>query len=215
MDGTLLNTLEDLYYSTNTALAAYGFPKRTIEEVRQFVGNGLRNLMRHALTINSPIAIRYPRGKATSPDWQTPFSEIKPGKSRVLAGHEKPDIAILSIGTVSANAIKASEKLAEKGIKAEVHDMIWLKPLDTAMLENLASRTDKIITVEDGAITGGLGTAVSEWVANNASGIHVVSLGVPDKWVSHGTPAELHKSCGFDPEGILKAAEKLLNLTAE
>ncbi len=175
----------------------------------------LRNLMRHALTINSPIAIRYPRGKATSPDWQTPFSEIKPGKSRVLAGHEKPDIAILSIGTVSANAIKASEKLAEKGIKAEVHDMIWLKPLDTAMLENLASRTDKIITVEDGAITGGLGTAVSEWVANNASGIHVVSLGVPDKWVSHGTPAELHKSCGFDPEGILKAAEKLLNLTAE
>ena len=126
----------------------------------------LRNLMYTAQQIDkSPFAIRYPRGKGVLKEWHNEMQQIPVGKGRQVADGE--DIAVITIGPIGNEALKAIEKDAEKGIKAALFDMIFLKPLDCDLLESICKKYDKIITVEDGTLIGGLGTAVSEWINDN------------------------------------------------
>lgn len=166
----------------------------------------LRDMMYTYLQMSSPMAIRYPRGKAFTSEWKTPMREIKPGVSRPVVENPEARIAVLTMGPIVEEAKTAAKELADKGVKVEIHDMLWLKPLDTGLLERLAPRIDTFITVEDASATGGLGSAVSEWCANRNDAPRVVTLGAPDSWVAHGTPAELKRICGYDAAGIVKAA---------
>lgn len=165
----------------------------------------LRDIMFTSLKTCGPLAIRYPRGKATCKDWQTPFKEIQVGKGRIIFEHPVTDVAILSVGPSLHEVVKAHNLLAKKGVKADIYDMIWVKPLDTDLLERIASTHKLIVTVEDGVKTGGFGSAVTEWIRDNRKNIPVTVLGAPDSWVTHGTTAELKHECGYDAEGIADA----------
>lgn len=171
----------------------------------------LRNLMFTSLQSDGPMAIRYPRGKATVKEWQTPMRHVEIGKGRVIIENENAEVAVMTVGPVLHEAKKALEILKNKGIKADIYDMIWIKPLDTDMLRHIASTHKAIVTVEDGVKNGGFGTAVNEWCRNNRINIPVTILGAPDSWVSHGTVAELKHDCGYDSEGIASA---VMNATA-
>lgn len=169
----------------------------------------LRNLMHTSLTLDGPLAIRYPRGKATTPLWQTPMQAIEPGKSRTAVSNPEAKTAILTIGNTLADAQKAAETLSSQGIAVEIHDMIWLKPLDTALLDTLQQRgIERVVTVEDGTTKGGLGSAVSEHYANRSGAPRVISLGAPDKWISQGTPDELRHLAGYDAIAIAEAVKR-------
>ncbi|MDE6553715.1 MAG: 1-deoxy-D-xylulose-5-phosphate synthase [Muribaculaceae bacterium] len=162
----------------------------------------LRNLMYTSLHSDGPLAIRYPRGKATTKDWQTEMEVIEIGKGRPIITQQGAEVAVLTVGPILHEAKKAIKALEEKGIKADLYDMIWVKPLDTELLREIASSHKAIVTVEDGVSTGGFGTAVSEWCRNNGCDIAVHILGAPDSWVTHGTVAQLRHDCGYDSEGI-------------
>lgn len=162
----------------------------------------LRNLMFTSLQTDSPMAIRYPRGASDTTDWKTPFKEIEVGKGRIAAETEGSDVAILTLGPALHDAMEAKESLAGKGINVDVYDMIWVKPLDDSLLRRVASKHKVIITVEDGVIHGGFGSAVTDWCRDNCPGMEIHTLGVADKWVTHGTVAELKHECGYDKEGI-------------
>ena len=172
----------------------------------------LRNLMYTSLQQNGPIAIRYPRGAATTPDWKTPMKEIEPGKGRLVAGDGNAEIAVLTIGPAGNDAVKAREQLDAKGIAVDVYDMIWLKPLDTALIDSLVPAHRHIITVEDGAISGGLGAAVRRYVDEHRLSMDVEMLGVGDNWVHHATVAQLKRMCGYDVQGIVEAVERVNDL---
>lgn len=166
----------------------------------------LRNLMYTSLLTDGPLAIRYPRGGATTVDWKTPMREIQVGKARVVAEYDS-DTAILTVGPVLSEARDAARLLKSDGITADLYDMIWIKPLDTDLLKRIASTHRRIITVEDGVKNGGFGSAVTEWCRDNAPHVSVHVLGAPDSWVSHGKVSELRRLCGFDAEGIAKAVK--------
>ncbi len=174
----------------------------------------LRNLMLTSLSQDGPMAIRYPRGKATRDEWQTPMHTLTPGKSREMKSDKNASVAILTIGNTLHDALEAAHSLEQEGLSADVHDMIWLKPLDTALLDKLSERGIKyVITVEDGTLKGGLGSAVSEHFANRPDAPRVVSLGAPDKWIGHGTPAELRHLAGYDAQAIADAVRDSLEST--
>ncbi len=162
----------------------------------------LRNLMFSSLHSTGPLAIRYPRGKATTNDWQTEMKLIEFGKGRSIIEHETAQIALLTIGPVLQEAIKAVKALESRGIATDLYDMIWVKPLDTDLLRHIAETHKIIITVEDGVTTGGFGSAVTEWCRDNHFDVSIVTLGAPDSWVAHGTVAQLRHDCGYDSEGI-------------
>jgi len=165
----------------------------------------LRNLMYTAQLphITSPFSIRYPRGKGMKADWQTPFEEIEIGKGRkVIEGDE---IAILSIGHVGNFAVEAIEKLESKGIFPALYDMRFIKPLDVDLLHEVFSKFKKIITVEDGALPGGFGSSILEFMADNDYKASVKRLGIPDKVIEHGDPDQLHKECKYDSSSIYSA----------
>lgn len=164
----------------------------------------LRNLMRTSLELDGPLAIRYPRGKATTPDWKTPMRPIEVGKGERIAGDGTADVAVLSIGPEGNDALKAAELAVEQGVKADVYDMVWLKPIDGELLREVASTHKRIITLEDGSTTGGLGAAVTRFLTENGFGtIPVVRLGVGDKWVHQGTVEQLKKLCGYGVADIV------------
>jgi len=169
----------------------------------------LRNLMFTAqLDIHSfPFTIRYPRGRGRLLDWQTPFEEITIGRGRLLS--EGTDIAILSIGAIGIKVIKAIEMLKEENISAAHYDARFLKPIDTELLHIIFRKYTKIITVENGTIVGGLGTAVVEFMAEYGYTAKVKRLGIPDRFIEHGTQDELYKMCGFDETGIFNTAKEL------
>lgn len=169
----------------------------------------LRNLMFTSLTLNGPMAIRYPRGKGSTGEWKSRMHEIPVGKSRVMAEVPEGGIAILSIGPVGSEVTRALEMINARGIIAGHIDMIWLKPLDTDILDELSERAAGIITVEDGTLAGGLGASVASYLKETGSSLPLKTLGIPDKWVAHGTVAELRAECGFDAAGICEAAESL------
>ncbi len=171
----------------------------------------LRGLMTTALSYGSPLAIRYPRGRATTPDWKTPLQPVEPGKGRIVESNPDSQIAILTLGPILSEARKAVEKLKSKDINVDLYDMIWLKPLDEELLKEIAAKYKGIITIEDAAESGGFGSAINEWMLADKADIPVVRLGVPDKWIGHGSIAQLRAICGFDSAGIEKAVEKLLS----
>ena len=169
----------------------------------------LRNLMYTAQLgeLNQPISIRYPRGCGNVTNWRKPFEKIEIGKGRQLS--EGKDLAILTIGKPGIFAQQAVEELAQENISAAHFDLRFVKPLDENMLTHIFERYDKIITVEDGAIKGGFGSAVLEFMAENGFSSQVKVLGVPDRFIEHGTVKELYKLCGIDREGIIRVAKNL------
>ncbi len=169
----------------------------------------LRNLMFTSLHSDGPMAIRYPRGKATTKEWQTEMKIIEIGKGRKISTSEGAEVAILTVGPLLQEARKALRMLEEKGLKADLYDMIWIKPLDTQLLREIASTHKAIVTVEDGVVNGGFGSAVTEWCRDNHATIRVRTLGAPDAWVYHGTVAELKHECGYDSEGIAATVMEL------
>ena len=168
----------------------------------------MRNLMHTALSFTAPLAIRYPRGKATTPDWKTPMADIKPGKGRLVKKGKDSDVAILTLGPAMHDAVKAADELGKEGIGVDVYDMIWMKPLDGEILQKVAESYRNVVTVEDGSLIGGFGSAVSEALRVVGKGVNVVSLGVPDNWVAHGSVEQLKHLCGYDKEAIVAAVKK-------
>jgi 1-deoxy-D-xylulose-5-phosphate synthase len=169
----------------------------------------LRNLMYTAQAENNgAFCIRYPRGEGVMPEWRTPLKKLPIGKGRMIRNGE--DIAILTIGHIGNYAIKSCELLQIEGINAAHFDMRFVKPIDEDLLHDICNRFDKIITVEDGCLMGGFGSAVLEFIADNGYHVNVKRLGIPDEVIEHGEQHELHKACGFDPNGIAAAVREML-----
>ncbi|NPV37546.1 MAG: 1-deoxy-D-xylulose-5-phosphate synthase [Bacteroidales bacterium] len=172
----------------------------------------LRNLMYTAQLRNhgGPFSIRYPRGRGVMTEWNTPFEEIPVGKGRKL--REGTDLAILSIGHPGNFAAAAIDSLESEGYSISHYDMRFLKPIDDELLHEVFHLHRKIITVEDGTLKGGLGSAVAEFMALHGYDARLKMLGIPDEYIPHGTPEELYRDCGFDVEGIKKAVRELLSV---
>jgi len=170
----------------------------------------LRNLMYTAqLPDNkSPFSIRYPRGCGIKPDWKKPFEKIEIGKGRKLDSGN--DVALVTIGKAGIFAKLAVKSLENKGVSAAHYDMRFVKPIDTEMLSEIFENFKFIVTVEDGAIQGGFGSAVLEFMAENNYSATIKLLGIPDKFIEHGSPDELYKECGIDVKGITNSVLDLL-----
>lgn len=173
----------------------------------------LRNLMYSASKHNGPYSIRYPRGQGVMPDWRKPMREIPLGQGRIVK--EGEDIAILTIGHIGNYAVEATTTLAKEGLNPAHYDMRFVKPLDEALLQEIFSKFRKVITVEDGCLIGGFGSAVLEWMVDNGYSSQVKRLGIPDQVVEHGEQLQLHAECGFDPEGIMNAVRELCDVSHE
>ncbi|MFW5892014.1 MAG: 1-deoxy-D-xylulose-5-phosphate synthase [Bacteroidota bacterium] len=171
----------------------------------------LRNLMYTAqLEAKKPWVLRYPRGNGVLKDWRKPFERVKVGKGRKLL--DGKDLAIITLGPVGNNALKVCQKLKkENAIEAALYDLRFVKPLDEDMLKEIFIQHDKIITIEDHALSGGMGSAVIEFMVDNHYHAKVKRLGIPDRFVQHGTLNELHAECGFDQESILQEVKKICN----
>ena len=164
----------------------------------------LRNLMYTAYqTSDRPFVIRYPRGKGELENWQNTMELLPVGKGRQL--HEGSDIAVLSIGSIGNEVIKAVKTAEKEGISVAHYDMIFLKPLDETLLHNIGKRFAHIITVENGTVIGGLGTAVAEFMCEHGYTPRIKRIGIPDAFIEHGSIPELFQQCGMDAESILKA----------
>ncbi len=173
--------------------------------------SGLRNLMYTAQLENmGPFSIRYPRGNGVQTEWKTAFQKIKVGTGRkVTSGN---DIAILTIGHPGNFAQKAIEELKESGASIAHYDMRFVKPIDEIMLHEVFSKFKKIITVEDGCLMGGFGSAVIEFMADQKYSAEIVRLGIEDKYIHHGTQEELWEDAGFDSHAIVKTVKEMLQL---
>jgi len=174
----------------------------------------LRNLMYTAAQPREKTAftIRYPRGEGVLPNWRTPMRAIEIGQGRLVK--EGNDLAILSFGHVGNFALEATTMLSKEQIDAAVYDMRFAKPLDEALLISVFEKFDKIITVEDGCLMGGFGSAIVEFMTDNGYQSKIKRLGIADEVVEHGTQEELQKQCGFDTEGIYKSALELMSVSA-
>jgi 1-deoxy-D-xylulose-5-phosphate synthase len=171
----------------------------------------LRNLMYTAQLeeTNAPFVIRYPRGQGVMPEWKTPMKKVKIGSGRkVISGS---DIAILTFGHPGNLALTAIEQLKKKGISVALYDMRFVKPLDEVLLHEIFGKFDQVVTVEDGCIQGGFGSAVLEFMVDHGYKSKVIRLGIPDRIVEHGSQPQLWAECGFDADGIQKAVEKALS----
>lgn len=170
----------------------------------------LRNMMYTAQLeeVKNPFVIRYPRGQGVMPEWRTPMKKIEVGKGRIIKDGE--DVAILTIGHPGNFAVKACKELVTEGLNPAHYDMRFAKPIDEQLLHEIAAKYNKIITVEDGTIVGGFGSAVLEFFAANNYTPEVKMLGIPDRIVEHGKPADLHRECGYDAEGIADAVRELV-----
>jgi 1-deoxy-D-xylulose-5-phosphate synthase len=170
----------------------------------------LRNLM-YTAQLNEkdmPFSIRYPRGCGIKPNWKQPFEKVEIGKGRIL--NEGEDVAILTIGKSGIFARHAVKNLAAKNISAAHYDMRFVKPLDTELLTQVFKKFKTVVTVEDGVIQGGFGSAVLEFMAQNNFTVKIKLLGIPDKFIEHGTPEDLYKECGIDTIGIVDSILQLL-----
>ena len=154
------------------------------------------------------FTIRYPRGNGVMPKWKTSFQEIKIGTGRKIK--EGSDIAILSLGPVGNFADLACNKLKKQGIDVALYDMRFVKPLDENLLHEIFSKFDRVITVEDGCLQGGFGSAVAEFMIDKGYYSKLKRLGIPDSIVEHGEPSDLYKECGIDTEGIVKAVKEMM-----
>ena len=169
----------------------------------------LRNLMYTAqLKDQGPFSIRYPRGNGVMTDWKTPLKEIRIGEGRKVSIGE--DVAILTIGHPGNFAQEAIQELKESGISVAHYDMRFVKPIDEVMLHEVFSKFKHVITIEDGCLMGGFGSAVIEFMVDQKYQAEVVRLGIPDEYVHHGTQEELWADCGFDVAGIVAKTKEML-----
>ena len=170
----------------------------------------LRHLMYTSqLEGKGPFAIRYPRGGGVKVDWECEMKELPVGKGRRLADGEQ--LAVLSIGTIGNEVQKALAMLKEKGIFVAHYDMIFLKPIDQVILEEVAAKYRHVITVEDGTVVGGLGSRVAQWMASRPQAPRITMLGIPDQFVHQGTVAQLKAQCGIDAASIYHSIESILS----
>ena len=172
----------------------------------------LRNLMftSQLETTKNPFVIRYPRGEGVMPEWKTPFEEIKIGTGRKINDGE--EIAILSFGHPGNFAQAAIRELKTEGINPAHYDMRFAKPIDEKLLHEVFAKYNKIITVEDGTVVGGFGSAVVEFMVANNYTASVKMLGIPDRLVEHGTLKELHRECEYDAQAIAATAREMLQV---
>ena len=192
-DGATHHGIFDLSYMRCIPNLTISAPRNEVE---------LRHLMFTAQQPNmGPFVIRYPRGKGTVIDWEVPMKVLPIGKGEQLK--QGSDLAILTIGAMAHSAQTAIELLEkEKNITIAHYDMRFLKPLDETMLHEIVKKFKQIVTIEDGVIQGGFGSAVLEFFSDNGYNIQVKRLGIPDTFVEHGTPEELYNMLGLDGEGI-------------
>ena len=170
----------------------------------------LRNLMYTAQLPNKgPFSIRYPRGKGVMIDWKTPFEEIEVGKGRKIKDGEQ--IAILTIGNTGNFVVEADIDFVKEGFDMAHYDMRFVKPLDIALLHEIFQKFEKIITVEDSCLQGGFGSAIIEFMTDNNYKSDVLRLGIPDKFINHGTQQELYSECYFDVKIIKQSVYNLLS----
>jgi 1-deoxy-D-xylulose-5-phosphate synthase len=161
----------------------------------------LRNLMFTAQQDNmGPFVIRYPRGSGVMVDWQRPMKAIPVGKGRKICDGE--EVAVLSIGTIGNEVVKAFSELNAEGYHPAHYDMRFVKPLDEALLHEVFTKFNKVITVEDGCLQGGMGSAVIEFMSDHNYKAQVIRLGIPDKIIEHGEQPELWAECGYNATGI-------------
>jgi 1-deoxy-D-xylulose-5-phosphate synthase len=170
----------------------------------------LRNLMYTAQldSTTNPFVIRYPRGEGVMPEWKTEMKEIKIGTARKIK--DGNDIAILTIGHPGNFAAAAIRDLKNDGLNPAHYDMRFVKPLDEAILHEVFGKFDKVITVEDGTVVGGFGSAVLEFMNEHHYKAEIKMLGIPDRLVEHGTPKELHRECGYDALGIKETVLEMM-----
>lgn len=164
----------------------------------------LRNLLYTALHSATPFAIRYPRGSGMGVEWRDKeFENLPIGKGRVL--REGNDVAILAIGKPCAFALEAAVAAEQEGVSVAVYDLRYAKPLDSELIIEVGKQFDRIITVEDGVLRGGVGEAIIKLLSDNNIHKSIKNLGIADTFIEQGTPAELYSLCGYDTEGILRA----------
>lgn len=172
----------------------------------------LRNMM-YTAQLDShqlPITIRYPRGEGVMPEWRNEMKEMEIGKGRKLKDGE--GIAILSFGHPGNFAASAIRELKNDGINPAHYDMRFAKPLDEAMLHEVFSKFEKIVTIEDGTVKGGFGSAVLEFMAEHNYKAEVKIMGIPDTLVEHGTPKQLYEEIGIDANGIARTVREMMNV---
>ena len=168
----------------------------------------LRNMMFTALEAGRPFAIRYPRGNGAGVAWRDePFAAMEIGRGRCLKEGER--IAVFTIGTVGNFASEAIARMEADGIRVAHYDLRFAKPLDQELLHEVGRKFRCVVTVEDGALRGGVGEAVVAFFCEHGYLPKVVSLGIPDRFVEHGTPAQLYAQCGYDAEGIYRTLKSL------
>lgn len=161
----------------------------------------LRNMLYTAVEhCDGPVAVRYPRGSALGVPLKDGFEELEIGNSETL--FKGNDVALLALGSMVNYSIKAAELLKDEGINAEVVNMRFAKPLDEEKLDEVASRFSKVVTLEENNLPGGFGSGIAEYFTDNSYKNDILRIGIPDKFVDHGTQQELHASLGIDPEGI-------------
>lgn len=171
----------------------------------------LRDLMYTAqLKDMGPFSIRYPRGKGVMTEWKTTMKPIKVGTGRKITSGN--DIALLTFGHPGNFAQSAIEELKSSGASIAHYDMRFVKPIDETILHGVFSKFDKIITVEDGCLMGGFGSAVIEFMADQRYTAEITRLGIPDQYIDHGTQQELWEYCGFDVNAIVTAIKSMLTL---
>lgn len=171
----------------------------------------LRNMMFTAQQDNmGPFSIRYPRGKGVTTEWKTAMKKIKVGTGRKLTNGK--DVAILTVGHPGNFAQAAIKELKSTGASLAHYDMRFVKPIDETMLHEVFTKFDKVITVEDGCLMGGFGTAVIEFMADQKYSADIVRLGIPDKYIQHGTQQELWDECGYDTNAIVANIKEMLHL---
>ena len=173
----------------------------------------LRNLMFTAVNTPAPFSIRYPRGNGVMADWRRDLQMIEIGKGRML--RDGDELAVLSIGHMGNLAEAAVDKLEKEGRKVGLYDMRFVKPLDEEMLHAIFSKYTKIITIEDGCVQGGFGSAVLEFMADHGYSAQVKRLGIPDRLVEHGTQQELWAECAYDEQAIYETAVQMLGVAVE
>ena len=174
----------------------------------------LRNLMYTAQLPNKgPFSIRYPRGNGVMLDWKTPFTEIEIGKGRTIKEGEQA--AILSIGNTGNFVVEANLDFEKEGLDIAHYDMRFVKPLDTELLHDIFQKFDKVITIEDGCLQGGFGSAVGEFMIDNNYKSEVIRLGIPDEFINHGTQQQLYTECYFDTKSIKESVYKLISRKAQ
>ncbi|MCL6099675.1 MAG: 1-deoxy-D-xylulose-5-phosphate synthase [Bacteroidetes bacterium] len=169
----------------------------------------LRDMLFTAINYSDgPVAMRYPRGSALGVPLNNGFTQLPIGKAeKISSGH---DVAILAVGNMVEYAKTSSEKLAAEGIRCEIINMRFVKPLDTEMLDNISSRFEKIVTLEESSIIGGMGAGILEYFSEKNYKNDILRIGLPDKFVDHGTQEELHKILEIDPDGIKEKVKKFL-----